>query len=113
MNSSHNKRKQPEPSNEKQNVTKRQRTMNNMLCEMTEISPENKNNDDDQEDDKNERRDKANCNCKINKASGDEILWVHCGKCFKWFHTIYIPLTNMLEEDLEDYNLTCDSCILQ
>ena len=76
-----------------------------------EISPENENNDDDQEDDKNERCDKANC--KINEASGDKILWVQCGKCFKWFHTIYIPLTNMLEEDLEDYNLTCDSCILQ
>ena len=82
-----------------------------MLHEMRETSPENENNDDDQEDDKNERCDKANC--KIDEASGDEILWVQCGKCFKWFHTICISLTNMLEEDLEDYNFTCDSYMLQ
>ena len=45
-----------------------------MLREMRETSPENENNDDDQEDDKNERCDKANC--KIDEASGGEILWV-------------------------------------
>ena len=44
-----------------------------MLHEMREMSPENENNDDDQEDDKNEGYDKANC--KIDEASGDEMLW--------------------------------------
>ena len=78
---------------------------------MREIPPENENNDDDQEGDKNERCDKTNF--KIDEARGDEILWVHCMKCFKLFHKIYIPLTNMLEENLEDYNFTCDSCILE
>ena len=51
-----------------------------MLRKMKEISLENENNDDDQEDDKNEKCDKANC--KIDKASGDEILWVQCRKCY-------------------------------
>ena len=111
MNSGHNKRKKPEPSNEKKKTIKRQRTINEMLGEMREISPENENNDDNQEDDKNERCDKVNC--QINEASGDEILWAQCWKCFKWFHTICIPLTNMSEEHLEDYNFTCNSCILE
>ena len=41
---------------------------------------ENEKDDDDQEDDKNEKCYKANC--KIDKASGDEILWVQCRKCY-------------------------------
>ena len=65
-----------------------------MLRKMKEISLENENNDDDQEDDKNEICDKANC--KIDEASGDEILWLKRGKRYQWFHTICISLTSRI-----------------
>ena len=59
-------------------TTRPKRTINDVLRKMKEISLENENNDDDQEDDENKKCDKANC--KIDKAIGDDILLVQCGK---------------------------------